>query len=95
MHRLPFGLLLSFHRHSCLSIMIIYLHSAANMRCERAQMARQVYLIFLSNWDGAPLGVGVLRKLHTLHVGSGTTVGNAGKISFTDLLHAMLCSHMC
>ncbi len=29
---------------------------------------------FLSNWDGAPLGVGALRKLHTLRIGSGGTV---------------------
>ncbi len=27
--------------------------------------------IFFSNWDGAPLGVGALLKLHTLRRGSG------------------------
>ncbi len=41
------------------------------MRCEQSR--RHVYLdfictFFLSNWDGAPLGVGALRKLRTLHI---------------------------
>ncbi len=33
----------------------------------------RVFLFFLSNWDGAPLGVGALSKLRTLHIGSGGT----------------------
>ncbi len=31
------------------------------------------FLIFLSNWDCAPLGVGALCKLLTLRIGSGGT----------------------
>ncbi len=35
-------------------------------------MARHVFF-FLSNWDGAPPRVGALRKVRTLHIGSGGT----------------------
>ncbi len=39
-----------------------------------AGMARPVFFFFfLSNWDGAPLVVGALRKLLTLRIGSGGT----------------------
>ncbi len=31
------------------------------------------FFFFLSNWDGASPGVGALRKLRTLHIGSGGT----------------------
>ncbi len=49
--------------------------SAANMRCERSRMREwcgKVFLnLFLSNWDGAPLGLGALLILHILRIGSG------------------------
>ncbi len=35
-----------------------------------------VRFFFLSNWDGAPLGVGALCKLRTLRIGSGGTDNN-------------------
>ncbi len=38
-----------------------------------AGMARHVFFS-LSNWDGAPLGVGALCKLRTMYIGSGGTV---------------------
>ncbi len=38
-----------------------------------AGMARHV---FLSHWDGAPLRLGALRKLHTLRIGGGGNVWN-------------------
>ncbi len=50
-----------------------HLHSAAIIiRCERAQM-REMHgkLLFFANWDGALLGVGALRRLHTLRIGTG------------------------
>ncbi len=31
------------------------------------------FFFFLSNWDGAPMAVGALRKLRTLHIGSSGT----------------------
>ncbi len=40
------------------------------MRCEVTGAG--VACIFFSKWGGAPLGVGALRILHTLYVGSGT-----------------------
>ncbi len=59
------GLLLSFHGHSCPWIMIICIQpqtwGASWCGCRNGAS-----LFFLSNWDGAPLGVGALRKLHTL-----------------------------
>ncbi len=33
---------------------------------------------FMSNWDGASLGVGALCKLHTLHIENGGTEFEAG-----------------
>ncbi len=44
-----------------------HLHSAAILRCERAKMP------VFANWDGAPLGVGALCRLHTLCIGSGSS----------------------
>ncbi len=63
---------MSFHRHSCPSIMIICIQLRA---VADVGMARMFFLFFLSNWHGAPppLGVGALRKLHTLRIGSGGT----------------------
>ncbi len=68
------GLLLSFHGHSCPSIMIICIQpqtwSASGRGCGNGASR---FLIFLSNWDGAPPRVGALSKLSTLHIGSGGT----------------------
>ncbi len=60
---------------------IVVHHSAANMRCERSRaragewcVTSFIFLYFFeSNWDGAPLGVGALRKRCTLRIGSGGT----------------------
>ncbi len=42
---------------------------------------------FLSNWDGAPLGVGALRKLCTVRIGSSGTGFNDGRVElFQQLL---------
>ncbi len=41
-----------------------------------AGMARHVFFVFLSHWDGAPLRLGALRKLHTLRIGGGGNVWN-------------------
>ncbi len=71
-----------------------HLHSAAIIRCQRAQMWEwrvtffflylfiYVFLFFLSNWDGAPLGVGALRRLHTLRIGSGGTASSQQEVSY-------------
>ncbi len=44
----------------------IYIYVNFNINIKRK-------FFFLSNWDGAPLGVGALRKLRTLCIGSGGT----------------------
>ncbi len=36
-------------------------------------------IFFYSNWDVAPLAVGTLHKLRTLHIGSGSTAECAAK----------------
>ncbi len=47
-------------------------NSVAIIRCERAQMwEMRGTIICFANWDGAPLGVGALCRLHTLRIGSG------------------------
>ncbi len=43
-------------------------------------------LYFFSNWDGAPLGVGALRKLRTLRIGSGGTDVNSNIVSVSEEL---------
>ncbi len=32
-----------------------------------------IHFFFFATWDGAPLGVGALRKLRSLRIGSGGT----------------------
>ncbi len=44
----------------------IYVHVNINIE--------QKFFFFFSNWDGAPLGFGALRKLCTPLIGSGSTV---------------------
>ncbi len=46
---------------------------------------RVTFFFFLSNWDGAPMGVGALRKLRTLRIGSGGTGRSALLISTLHL----------
>ncbi len=54
-----------------LSINYDNLHSVINMRCERLLVRMWEWRVtFLSNWDGAPLGVSALRKLRTLRIES-------------------------
>ncbi len=48
-------------------------HEARAVAGANAGMARHVIFFFLSSWDGALLGVGALRKLRTLRIGSGST----------------------
>ena len=64
-------------RHRCPSIN--YEHSAANMRCERsrARMGEWRMFFFCFFWATGmvpPLGVGALRRLHTMHIRSGGTI---------------------
>ncbi len=49
------GFQMSFHGHSCPSIIIICIQPRAVAGAE-AGMARHVFFFFLSNWDGAPPG---------------------------------------
>ncbi len=59
------GFLMSFHRHSCPSIMIICIQPRAVVGAD-AGMVRHFFFFFL-HWDGA------LSKLRTLRIGSGGT----------------------
>ncbi len=49
--------------------MFIYVYVNCNTNIEQ-----KVFFLFLSNCDGAPLGVGALCKLLTLRIRSGGTV---------------------
>ncbi len=62
---------MSFQGHSCPSIMIICIQPQTCASGRGNGLSR--FFVFLSNWDGAPLGVGALRKLRTLCIGSGGT----------------------
>ncbi len=84
--------LMSFHRHSCQSIMIICIQPRAVAGAD-AGMARHVFF-FLSNWDGAPLGVGALCKLCTLRIGSGGTACHVVTKSLSRKVHS-LGLHIC
>ncbi len=64
---------MSFHGHSCPSIMIICIQPQT-CASGRGNGVSRFFCFFFSNWYGAPLGVGALRKLRTLHIGSGGTV---------------------
>ncbi len=60
---------MSFHRHSSPSIKIICVQTqtgGVSASCG-ARLACHI-VVFLSNWDGAPPGLGALRKQHTLHI---------------------------
>ncbi len=66
---------MSFHGHSYPSIMIICIQpqswGVSGRGCGNDMSG---FFIFIwSNWDGAPPGVGALRKLRTLRIGSGGT----------------------
>ncbi len=66
---------MSFHGHSCPSVMIICIQPQTGdaSGCFCGNGASLFFSFFFSNWDGAPLGVGALCKLRTLHIGSGGT----------------------
>ncbi len=64
---------MSFHGHSCPSIMIICIQPQTCASGCGNGVSRFFFFFFLSNWDGAPLGVGALSKLRTLRIGSGGT----------------------
>ncbi len=49
----------------------IYVYVNFNINIERI-----FFFFFLSNCDSGPLGVGALRKLHTLRIWSGSTANN-------------------
>ncbi len=48
----------------------MYVYVNFNINIER----KVFFVLFLSTWDGAPLGVGALRKLRTLLIGISGTV---------------------
>ncbi len=62
---------MSFHGHSCPSIMIICIQPQTCASGRGCGNGVSRFFFFLSNWDGAPLGVGALSKLRTLRIGSG------------------------
>ncbi len=69
------GLLMSFQGRSCPSIMIICIQPQTwGVRGRGCGNGASGFFFFLSNWDGAPPGVGALRKRHTLRIGSSGTV---------------------
>ncbi len=66
------GLLMSFHGHNCPSIKIIFIHPqtwASSRGCDNGA-SHFIYIFFGAT--GGALGVGALRKLLTLHIGSGS-----------------------
>ncbi len=63
---------MSFHGHSCPSIMMICIQPRVVAGTD-AGMAHHVFFFFLATGMVPPLGVGALRKLHTLRIGSGGT----------------------
>ncbi len=66
------GFLMSFHRHSCPSIMIICIQPRAVAGAD-AGMGFMFFGFFWATGMVPPLGVDALRKLRTLRIGSGGT----------------------
>ncbi len=82
------GLLMSFHRHS----VVHQLHSAAIIGVRGADEAMAFHIFFyLSNWDGAPLGIGALHRLRTLGKESG---GTGSECSFESEGTVLMLIHM-
>ncbi len=65
------GLLMSFHGHSCPQLWSSAFSHKHEVRAGAGAGMAQFFFFFLSNWDGAPKGVGALRKRPTLRIGSG------------------------